>query len=374
MSLTSDIKEYGLEIGYDRVGFTTAEKFTSYEQDLKERREMYSWAIDGRRQLLKAADPQCGLPGAQSIIVTTYDFLKQEFPRELVGKVGRVHLAYGPFSCNPLREARYQLMRKFLEGAGLKLADRGLLPPVRLAGARAGIADIGRNTFSFAGGAGSFILLEVFVVDKALEYGTPDERINCPDGCTACIDACPTAALYAPFKVNPLKCIAYNTFASPDSINNPGHEIIPADIRENMGTWVYGCDVCQQVCPRNQPKLKAKLPPNAYLNHISCEFSLDRLLDLSDDNFARVSRLLTYIKKKSYFQRNAAVAIGNLKDESFTTLLGKVMMDSAAVVRAHAAWALGKIGGVKARNLLENSLSRETSESVHLEIVAALNR
>ncbi|HXX59182.1 MAG TPA: hypothetical protein VEI27_00715, partial [Dehalococcoidales bacterium] len=64
MSLSSDIKEYGLEIGYDRVGFTTAEKFTSYEQDLKERREMYSWAIDGRRQLLKAADPQCGLPGA----------------------------------------------------------------------------------------------------------------------------------------------------------------------------------------------------------------------------------------------------------------------------------------------------------------------
>lgn len=371
MSFSSDLKEYALSVGYDRVGFTTADKFTLYEQELPRRREMYGWAIDN---LLPGADPRNILPDARSVVVVVFDYFKHSFPREMVGKVGRAYQALGGAPPVPIHRARYRLLREFLDKNGCKIGKARFEPPARLAAVRAGVADYGKNTFAFAGRSGSFIIITTFVIDKELEYDRPDLEIKCPDNCTLCLEACPTGALYEPLKMDPRRCIAYNSYSAPGSWFGGAQAVIPPDIRENMGTWVYGCDICQQVCPRNQPRLKAKLPPNPYLERIAAGFQLENLVNISDEHFSRLYTLLNYVDNKRYLQRNAAVALGNQGDPGAVSALVRAMESRDEYLRGHAAWALGKIGGPQARGTLESQLVRETCQYVRDEIAAALGR
>jgi epoxyqueuosine reductase len=173
--------------------------------------------------------------------------------------------------------------------------------------------------------------------------------------------------------MNPFRCIAFNTFTTQDGRSGIS-SYLPPDIREKMGGWIHGCDICQEACPRNQKKLKASLPPDEFLTKIAEDFDLVRLLKLSDEFFAKTVHPLmyNYIGEKRYFRRNAAIAMGNTGDSGFVTALGEAMQEADGMVRSHVAWALGKIGGTRAKRALETSLARETNESAKKEIQAAL--
>jgi len=326
MSLSDEIKDFGLDLGYSKVGITTADAF------------------------------------------------KESFPEKLVGKIGRIYQARCYLTPrNRINGARRQLIREFLEKSGCQVATR-IVVPDRLSAARAGITTYGKNTFAFADGIGSFIVITSFVVDAELDYDMPTLEVKCPPKCTACIDACPTGALYELLKMNPRRCIAFNTFGTRDGRPGGITSYIPPEIREKMGTWIHGCDICQEVCPRNQRRLKARLPQNEFLSRVAQDFELTKLLNLSDEFYAkRVQPLMyNYIREKKYFQRNAAIALGNMGDPMFIPDLAQAMEDSEQLVRSYAAWALGKIGGSRARQILETSLARETVESARREIEAAL--
>ncbi|MFC1861133.1 epoxyqueuosine reductase [Chloroflexota bacterium] len=246
--------------------------------------------------------------------------------------------------------------------------------PDRFSAARAGAVTYGKNNFAFLEGAGSFIIITTFVVDVELDYDLPTLEVKCPPKCTVCIDACPTNAIYEPLKMDPRRCIAFNTFITQDGRPGGVTSYIPHDIRDKMGTWIHGCDVCQEVCPRNQRRIKAKLPPNEFLSEVAQDFELTKLLNLSDEYYIRIVQPLmyNYIKDKKYFQRNAAIALGNIGDPAFITDLAQAMEDEKELVRGYAAWALGKIGSSRAKQILGTSLKRETSESVKREIESAL--
>ena len=374
MSLSEDIKDFGLDLGYSKVGITTADAFPDYIAELESRHNMYSFFIEGDSEPIKGADPKSVMPSAKSIVVAVYDAFKESFPEKLVGKIGRIYQArcYRT-SHNRINGARRQLMHEFLEKNGCQVATR-LVVPDRLSAARAGATTYGKNTFAFAEGIGSFIVITSFVVDAELNYDMPTLEVKCPPKCTACIDACPTNALYEPLKMNPRRCIAFNTFGTRDGQPGGVTSYIPLEIREKMGTWIHGCDICQEVCPRNRGRLKAKLPQNEFLSKVAHDFELTKLLNLSDEYYARrVQPLMyNYIREKKYFQRNAAIALGNIGDPAFIPDLTYAMEDSEQLVRGYAAWALGKIGGDKARQILENSLTHETIESTKREIEAAL--
>ncbi|GAI89921.1 unnamed protein product, partial [marine sediment metagenome] len=235
----------------------------------------------------------------------------------------------------------------------------------------------GKNTFAFADGIGSFIAITAFVVDVELDYDESTMEVECPPKCTACFDACPTGALYEPMKMDPRRCIAFNDFMTQDEFPGGVTSYIPPEIREKMGTWVHGCDICQEVCPRNRKRLKAKLPQNAFLVKIAQDFELTKLLNLSDEFYIkRVQPLMyNYIRGqvgKKYFQRNAAIALGNMGDSACIPDLAQAVEDSEGLVRGYAAWALGKIGGSQAKQILEASLARETDKFAKKEIQAAL--
>jgi len=375
MSLTEDIKDFGLDLGYSKVGITTTDSFPEYITRLNTNPEMYDWYIESGFKPLSGAEPKSVMPEAKSIVVLVYDYFKESFPENLTGKIGRIYLSRSYLTPKyRINGARRSLMRDFLENNGCRVASR-LVVPERLAAARAGVTNYGKNTFAFIDGTGSFIVITALVVDKELDYDEPDLKIKCPPDCTACIDACPTGAIYEPLRINPRKCIAFNSFTTQDDYVSNVSSYIPYEIREKMGSWIHGCDICQEVCPRNKKKLKARLPENEFLNRIARDFDLRKVLNLSDEYYARILYPVTYnyIKEKKYLQRNAAIALGNSRDTAFIPDLAIAMEDAEEMVRAYAAWALGRIGGRKAKEILESSLNRETAETVIEEIKNALS-
>ncbi len=374
MSITADIKDFALDIGYSKVGITSADDFQDHIDQVLSRGDIYDYYHKDPRQLLKGAEPKEIMPSARSIISLAWDYAAKSFPEPLLGKVGRVYQARC-YMAPPSRinGARYQLMLDFLTKIGCEVG-KGIFVPERQVAARAGVTTYGKNTFAYTAKNGSFILLSSIVVDKELERDAPTYRVKCPKDCTACMDACPTGAIYEPMKLNPRKCIAFNTFTPWDGARPLITSHIPPEIREKMGTRVHGCDACQEACPRNSKKLKAKVPEDSFLVQLAGDFSLVKMLEMPDGFYERTIHpiMYNYIKDKKYLRRNAAIALGNTGDPDYLPVLARAMEDSEEIVREYSAWALGKIGGPRSKNILESSLRKENSDTVANEIKAAL--
>ena len=360
MSITRDIKDFALDIGYSKIGITLADSFQDHIDEVQSRGEIYDYYLADPRQLLQGSQPKKIMPSARSIISLAWDYAQKAFPEPLLGKVGRIYQARC-YNAPPdrINGARYQLMLDFLAKKGCEIG-KGIFVPERRAGARAGVTTFGKNNFAYTGKSGSFILLSAIVIDKELEYDAPTYSVKCPKDCTACMDACPTKAIYEPLKLNPRRCLAFNAWWTQDG-RPLVTSYIPPEIRQKMGTRVHGCDVCQEACPRNSAKLKAKYPEDPFLVKLAEEFSLTKMLEMSDQFYERTIRpiMYNYIKDKKYLRRNAAIALGNTGDPDHIPVLVRALEDPEELVRGYSAWALGRIGGLKARGILESGLKRE---------------
>jgi epoxyqueuosine reductase len=205
------------------------------------------------------------------------------------------------------------------------------------------------------------VLLGELVLDLELTPDAPLDR-NCGN-CTICIDACPTNAIVAPYTIHAPRCISYLT------IEERG--VIPHELRPAMQDWVYGCDVCQEVCPYTKaarPVDDDDLRP-ASLNN--CYPSLHWLLEMTPDEFGA-----TYFgtpvprTKRRGLARNAAIALGNTGSDADITVLARALeTHDEPLVRGHAAWALGCLGG---RNELDRVRLTEPDPYVQDEIDRAL--
>lgn len=377
MSLTEEIRSYALDLGYSRVGITTAEPFPLYARALEERLPDYDWAADSGLRLKRAARPEDRLPGARSIVVAVYDYFRERFPENLTGKVGRLYQSRSYIEPpTRLGGARVELMRRFLESKGMQVGRWYMISsgvPDRLAAVRAGLGTIGRNTFFCAPGIGTFVIIHTFIVDAELEYDSPAEGTHCPPDCRLCLDACPTGAIVADFRLNPRRCLTFNHVVNVHGFQNTTPYIDP-EIRPKMGSWIHGCDLCQEACPRNREKLRADLPENAFLEEAARHFSLTGLLGMDGEFEQKVVAplLYTYMRDRRFFQRNAAVALGNSGDPETVPYLAKALEDPEELVRAHAAWALGRLGGKEVRHALHEALQRENGGRASEEIRSAL--
>ena len=228
-------------------------------------------------------------------------------------------------------------------------------------GEEAGVGWIGKNTNLIRKGAGSWFFLGEILTDLAFE---PDEpaRNHCGT-CARCIAACPTGAIVGPYQLDARRCISYLTIEHRGSI--------PAEMRPLIGSRIFGCDDCQEVCPWNRFAVKTQDPDFAERPEQQTP-ELIPLLFLDGDAFrARFQGTAILRAKRSGFVRNVAVALGNLGDRRSVEPLSRALAhDPDPLVRGHAAWALGRIGGAQAT--LHDAARRETSQDVLAEISAAL--
>ena len=237
---------------------------------------------------------------------------------------------------------------------------------------RAGIGWFGRNTMLIHPRRGSWFFLGALLLDVELEPDAPFPADHCGT-CTRCLDACPTGALLgrdddgAPV-MDARRCISYLT------IEHRG--AIPRELRGAIGNRIYGCDICQDVCPFNAPKLVeiTREPDLKAREHVAGRLLID-LMEMDDvawDDFSRGSALRR--GKRAGFLRNVAVALGNWGSPAAVPALVRALGDGEPLVRGHAAWALGRVGGSEARDALTARLEVEVDSYVRVELELELSR
>ena len=358
MGLKEQLGEMALYLGFEDVGFTSIEPLDLYINEIESRpKEMYDWVQTDQFNVKRGATITEKHPWGRSLMVLIRNYHRKTFPRELVGKIGRC------YQVDERREPGAEQQRlkeysQFLKGNGIRFWFEGELP-ARMSAARAGVVTYGKNCFVYAKNSmrgASWLESLPLIIDAEIEPDKPSIELGCPSWCkNACIAACPTGALYAPKKMNPLRCIAYNSYY--------GDGITQKELREPMGTWIYGCDRCQDVCPRNQPWLNQDLPENPPLSDRAQDFALTTLLGMSDDHYvSKVWPLTFYVsrKKVSKWQMNAARALGNLGDRRYVRpLIGALKEGQHDIVRGMSAWALGRLGGRRAKKALETRRAGE---------------
>ena len=225
----------------------------------------------------------------------------------------------------------------------------------------AGLGWIGKHTLVLNRQVGSYFFLAALLTDVELDYDEPHQTDHCGT-CTACLDACPTQAFPQPGVLNATRCISYLTI----ELRGP----IPADLRSGIGDWLFGCDVCQDVCPWNR-----KAPATCEPAFQPIEQSVDavELLSISDEEFRRRFRHTPlWRSKRRGIVRNAAIVLGNQRRPETAPSLARALSDAEPLVRGAAAWALGQIGNVAAKAALAERRPLEDDADVLAEVDAAL--
>lgn len=369
MSLTEEIKEYALDLGFCRVGITDSGNLDFYQQILEERNDPW---INSR---IFKSDPKAEFPECKSVIALAYDYANVSFPEELTKLIGRAYLArcYTP-RVDSICGARLELFEKFLKSKGLNVMPAPQNLPIRQFARKAGIASFGKNNFIYVDGVGSFVILYAFLVDQELEYDAPERMSKCPPNCRLCIDACPTRAIVEPFRLATTRCVGYSNWMRRGRSGSKFDPIVPHEIRPQLGIRIHGCDACQEACPRNQRKLNTAFPKDQFLELLKEKLNLTDILLMDDDYYKRwiYPIMYNYLPDKRYFQRNAAIAMGNTGNKDYIPALEQAMSSPDDLIRLHSAWALGRIGGADAKEILIKFQNSEQSENVKAEISQAL--
>jgi len=346
MGLSENIKQYAYRMGFDIVSISSA------VPDEKAGKRYQKWRSEGFagemaymvRENPRRWVPQDLLPEAKSIITFGVNFFSEApraMPKKGYGRVARYAWGkdYHHIVKKRLEEWTYSL--KELAGREVKskiMVDSGPLLE-RSYAERSGTGFVGKNTLIINRKLGSYIFLSEILTDLDLEpdaEASMDEKDKDACGsCRLCISDCPTGALVAPRQLDARKCISYWT------IENRGE--IPHEMRAGIGDWIFGCDICQEVCPYNglprQTQWREFLPGEGAGPYLSL---LDVLSISKDEDFRkRFAGTPILRSKRAGLVRNGCVVAANQNFEEALPLLEELSSkDTDAMIRSHAAWSI----------------------------------
>jgi len=368
--LSRKIKAYARDLGFDLVGITLVRPPEHADQYSEWLKKGYAGQMDYMvRTEEERKDPGRRFPWAKSVVCgainysTPFEELKEKDPTR--GWISRY--AWGKDYHKVVKERLEKLLELIKEEVpgveGKAFVDTSPILERELAAA-AGIGWIGKNTNVISPEIGSFLFLGELFLNIELE---PDQPIfdHCGD-CDLCLKSCPTEAFRGPYLLDATRCISYLTIELKGSI--------PEELRPLIGNQIFGCDICQEVCPYNRRPIPAGDPSFRPREGLYAP-RLIPFLRVSEEAFReRFKGSPIKRAKRRGFLRNVAVALGNLKCEEAVPALAKALVeDPEPLVRAHAAWALGRIGTGEAREALLQAWPRERDPGVLAEIEKALN-
>lgn len=311
--------------------------------------------------------PRHVLDGVRSLLVLGLHYRTSE-PAPLRTGQGRVsRYAWGAADYHDLIRGRLHMLADFLRDVNPAATTRGVVDTAPLLEREfahlAGLGWVGKNTLLLNRDAGSYFFLAALLTDQLLEYDAPHTADHC-GSCTACLDACPTDAFPQAYVLDASRCISYLTIELQDDV--------PGELRTGMGEWVFGCDVCQDVCPWNRkapPSPLTELAPDPALDPLE----LAALFEMDDAAFrGRFRHTPLWRAHRRGLLRNAAIVLGNQRDPSAADALITGLADAEPLVRAACAWALGQIAGEVAQAALAARSRDESDAAVRQEISAAL--
>jgi epoxyqueuosine reductase len=362
------IKSLGLELGFAHIGIAPAVTPTGFHRLLNWIDSGYAadmhW-VERRKDAYE--HPDGVMQGTRSVIMAAMNYNDGTTPAG-AGRVARY--AWGSADYHDVLKPRLQEIAAFLKLQRPQARTRVVIdtaPLLERDFARlAGLGWFGKNTMLISRSIGSWFFLGAILTDAELQYDSPIEQNFC-GSCTRCLDACPTDAFPEPGVLDARKCISYLTI---EHRKDP----IPLELRNGMGEWLFGCDICQDVCPWNRFSPDDTLPEFRQIpsmNPVDCR----ELLALSAKAFhSRFGASPLSRSGRAGLLRNAAIVLGNAKDESAEPDLIAALDDEEYLIRGAAAWALGELGTPTSLTAIRNRLTIEDCGSVRLEIETALMR
>jgi epoxyqueuosine reductase len=356
------IKDRALALGFDAVGIAgiaPLEAHQHYEAWLAAGRHgTMSWLATPRSRD-RRADPARILPRIASVVCVALCHEPASDP-DRARRLGRIARYAAGEDYHRLMREKLGALQDYIEGEALPGAralwysDTGAILERGFA-ERAGIGWAGKHGGVLSRELGSWFLLGEVLVDRALDPDRPG--IGHCGTCERCIEACPTRAIVGPGEVDARRCISYLTI----ELRGP----IPIDLRPLIGDWIFGCDICQEVCPWNRFAPAAR---EARLHARALDgWTLERFLSLDEPGFASLFAASPIRRaRRGGFLRNVCVALGNRRDAAAVPALIHALDDDPDdLVRSHAAWALGEIGA---------ALGAEGAACAVDDIAAALGR
>ena len=373
-TLTERIQHRAQELGFELVGITPAEQSQTIQRYRK-------WIDNGyagemgylKRHLPLKEDTRQLLQEAKSVISLAMNYYTKDPPNNLVNDPSRGQIsryAWGDDYHDIIRERLLELVEYIRSTAETEIKSRVFVDsgPVleREFAQKAKLGWIGKNTNLINWRSGSWYFLAEVLVNLELEYDTNEPLRGSCGTCTLCIEACPTDAIVEPNWLDSRLCISYLTIELRDSI--------PVELRPQMGNLIFGCDICQEVCPWNSkanPTTEQAFHPRD--GNLAPE--LLSLVNMTQTEFSsRYKDSPIKRAKRRGFLRNVLIAIGNWGSHTAVPALKKALLDDEPLIRGHAAWALGQIGGRKAKLALEKQLSCEADSDVLFEVQDALQK
>ena len=371
LTLTQQIQARANKLGFELVGITPAaqsETIARYRQWIE---NGYAGKMDYlEKHLPLKVDVRQLLTEAKSVISLAMNYYTLDPPKALAedparGQISRY--AWGDDYHDVIRQRLSELVDFIKKIAETELKTRVCVDtaPVieREYAQKAGIGWIGKNTNLIHWRSGSWYFLAEVLINIDLESDTAPLRGSCGT-CTRCIEACPTDAIIEPNLLDSRLCISYLTIELKESI--------PKALRPKIGNLIFGCDICQEVCPWNSKAVPTDEPAFQPRDG-NLMPKLLSLIGMTQQEFSRRFKGSPIKRtKRRGFLRNVLVAIGNWGEPRAIPALKGALTDDEPLVRSHAAWALGKIGGDTAKQILQTRLTIETEQEVITEIQNAL--
>lgn len=369
LEISKRLKAWAREAGFDRAAVArlgpaaTGDHFRAWLARGDQAAMSYL-----ERRTAERSDPRLLLPGARSALCVTLRYHplcdEEEPDGDLWPRVARYahgddyHLSME----KSLRALAVRIHKAFPGCATRPYVDTGPVLERDLAAA-AGLGAVGKNTLLLHPEDGSWFLIGEILLTLDLAADPP--LADLCGTCSQCLEACPTGALTEPYRLDSRRCISYWTIEYRGSL--------PEEIRPEIGDWVFGCDICQEVCPLNHDLLAAR-QDSLRLPAKRAEVDLAALVNMPRDEYVeRFRRSPMKRAKLEGLQRNAAVVMGNRRSKSYLEPLGQALQSAApASVRGPAAWALGRIGGEASQERLLAQAETESDPDVLREIRSAL--